>query len=86
MNSSANEIAELKSMLTQVLSHLRTLSIQGISNPPPPSSQPNAMDASINPDTGGQLKCTGYPSPPTLDTTTKHKCSDNKTTPLWPDF
>jgi hypothetical protein len=87
LQSNANQIAELKLMLTQVLSTLQNLGVQGVpnSNPHPP---PHAPAVSNEPEQHGQqLKRTGYASPPTQEATIRHKRPDTKTTPdKLPDF
>jgi hypothetical protein len=74
-------------MLTQVLSTLQNLGVQGVptSIPHPPPHAPAGSNAAEH--NGQQLKRTGYESPPTQETTIRHKRPDTKTTPdKPPDF
>jgi hypothetical protein len=84
LNSNASEIAELKSMLSQVLSTLQQLGVQSASNLDPLSE---ATKANTNdPETGSQGKRNGSSTPPSMNNTTRYKRKDQKPTPTKPDF
>jgi hypothetical protein len=90
LQSNATQIAALTLMLTQVLSTLQNLGVQGVSNSIPNTPPlPHAPDVTST-DTeqnGQQLKRTGYESPPNQEATIRHKRPDTKTTPdKRPDF
>jgi hypothetical protein len=92
LNSNASEIAELKTMLKQVLTTLQSLGVQGASNPaldlqpePMDTSNVEEMDTSNEEEQNVTPKRGGMASPSPAESG-RHKRPDHKSSPNKQDF
>jgi hypothetical protein len=92
LNSNASEIAELKSMLKQVLTTLQSLGVQVVSNPVS-NPQPELMDTSnvqemdiINAEEHNVMPKRGGTVSPSPEESGRHKRPDHKPSPNKQDF
>jgi hypothetical protein len=91
LNSNASEIAELKAMLTQVLTTLQSLGVQVATNPvsntqPEPMDMSNVQNMDTNAEDSYATPKRGSPVSPFPEESERHKRPDHKPSPSKQDF